>query len=80
LAGRAVLVGCPKLDNLDLYRHKLEEIFRVARPRRITVLKMEVPCCNGIAIAAIDAASVAQAAAVEVHTIGIRGAVACQQV
>jgi len=49
LAGRAVLVGCPKLDDAAYYRQKLEAIFREAQPRSITVLRMEVPCCGGLA-------------------------------
>ncbi|MFC2079481.1 ATP-binding protein [Candidatus Bipolaricaulota bacterium] len=49
LAGRALLVGCPKLDDLGLYRQKLKEIFKQASPKSITVLRMEVPCCTGLA-------------------------------
>ena len=49
LAGRAVLVGCPKLDNLDFYRDKLMEILKEASPKSLTVLRMEVPCCTGLA-------------------------------
>jgi hypothetical protein len=49
LAGRAVLVGCPKLDDLEHYYEKLKAIFAEAAPRKITVLRMEVPCCGGIA-------------------------------
>lgn len=74
LAGRAVVVGCPKLDDLQVYFEKLREIFRIARPRRITVLRMEVPCCGGIAQAAIAARDgMAPDIPLEVHTIGIRG-------
>jgi len=49
LAGRVVLVGCPKLDDLDHYRDKLRAIFAEARPKSIVVLRMEVPCCSGLA-------------------------------
>jgi ferredoxin len=49
LTGRAVLVGCPKLDDAGHYCRKLEAIFREAQPRSITVLRMEVPCCGGLA-------------------------------
>ncbi|MCD6307541.1 MAG: 4Fe-4S binding protein [Candidatus Latescibacteria bacterium] len=55
LRGRSVLVGCPKLDDLQHYREKLMEIFRAAFPKSITVLRMEVPCCGGIAGAAVEA-------------------------
>jgi NAD-dependent dihydropyrimidine dehydrogenase PreA subunit len=55
LAGRRVLVGCPKLDDVQAYVGKLVEIFRAARPRTLTVARMEVPCCAGIAWAAREA-------------------------
>src|SRR5919198_2568965 len=51
LAGRRVLVGCPKLDDLASYMAKLEDLFRRAGPKSVTVVKMEVPCCGGIAAA-----------------------------
>ena len=73
LKGKSLLVGCPKLDNLDIYRQKLKEIFAVARPRSITVLRMEVPCCGGIVHAALEARDQsAPHLPVTVHTIGIR--------
>lgn len=55
LSGRRVVVGCPKLDDLGGYVEKLAELIRVAGPRSLTVVKMEVPCCNGIAAAAREA-------------------------
>jgi len=55
LKGRVVLVGCPKLDNLPAYTQKLAAIYAVAQPRSVTVLRMEVPCCAGLAQAAMRA-------------------------
>lgn len=55
LAGRSLLVGCPKLDDLDLYARKLAAIFETARPRSLTIARMEVPCCGGIVQAALHA-------------------------
>jgi NAD-dependent dihydropyrimidine dehydrogenase PreA subunit len=76
LKNRAVLVGCPKLDDLQFYFEKLKDIFRTAEPSKITVLKMEVPCCNGIAQAAIMAQDkVGADIPVEIHTIGINGGI-----
>lgn len=81
LAGRAVLVGCPKLDDLQSYYEKLQDIFKVAEPSRITVLRMEVPCCGGIAQAVHQARNKTAAdTPLEVHTIGIDGRIDCQQV
>jgi Fe-S-cluster-containing hydrogenase component 2 len=81
LAGRAVLVGCPKLDDLNHYYQKLKAIFAEATPRKITVLRMEVPCCAGIAQAALQARNeIAPGIPVEVHTIGIQGAIQCEEI
>lgn len=44
---RAVLVGCPKLDNVD-YSEKLTEILKQNDIKNLTVVRMEVPCCRGI--------------------------------
>ena len=51
LAGRVCLIGCPKLDGVD-YTGKLAEILRDNSIRSVTVLRMEVPCCGGLELAA----------------------------
>jgi NAD-dependent dihydropyrimidine dehydrogenase PreA subunit len=48
LKGKVVLLGCPKLDDAEAYAQKFAEIFRKADIRSITVLVMEVPCCQGL--------------------------------
>ncbi len=48
LAGRAVVIACPKLDDLTGYIAKLAELFAGARPPSVTVVRMEVPCCRGL--------------------------------
>ncbi|MFH1737380.1 MAG: 4Fe-4S binding protein [bacterium] len=48
LAGRTLLVGCPKLDNTDLYLSKLTELFRQNDIQSVEVVYMEVPCCHGL--------------------------------
>jgi NAD-dependent dihydropyrimidine dehydrogenase PreA subunit len=78
LADRAVVVGCPKLDDLGFYEEKLAQMVREAKPRRLTVLRMEVPCCRGIAQAAIQAAlGSGQSFPVEEHVVGVRGGIEC---
>lgn len=52
LKDRAVVVGCPKLDDIEYYTKKLEEIIRVNDLESVTVLRMEVPCCGGMSMAA----------------------------
>ena len=51
LKGKAVVMGCPKLDDNNFYKQKLTELFMKSDIRSVTVLKMEVPCCGGIALA-----------------------------
>jgi NAD-dependent dihydropyrimidine dehydrogenase PreA subunit len=48
LRGRALVVGCPKLDDRDAQFEKLAHIFAVGGVRSVTVLRMEVPCCGGL--------------------------------
>ena len=55
LKGKAVVMGCPKLDDNSFYQQKLTELFSRSDIKSITVLKMEVPCCGGIAVAARQA-------------------------
>jgi len=50
LKGKVVLVGCPKFDDADLYADKFADIIRDADIRSITVLVMEVPCCQGLPV------------------------------
>lgn len=51
MKGRITLIGCPKLDAVD-YSEKLTAILRQNEIRSVTVLRMEVPCCGGLAISA----------------------------
>ena len=55
LKGRIVLVGCPKLDDVEYYKDKLTQIIEGNNLRSITVAHMEVPCCSGI-VRAVDLA------------------------
>ncbi len=52
LDGRALAIGCPKLDDAEFYRQKLAAIFRDGGVRKVTVLMMEVPCCGGLGLIA----------------------------
>jgi Pyruvate/2-oxoacid:ferredoxin oxidoreductase delta subunit len=55
LAGRKVLVGCPKLDDVSGWVERLAAVIREGAPRSVTVVRMEVPCCGGIARAVREA-------------------------
>jgi NAD-dependent dihydropyrimidine dehydrogenase PreA subunit len=48
LQGKILLVGCPKLDDLDLYRDKLNQILKTNQVLSVTYVYMEVPCCLGL--------------------------------
>ena len=45
------IVGCPKLDPVD-YSKKLTEIIRENDIKSVTIVRMEVPCCGGLELAA----------------------------
>ncbi|HAG10661.1 MAG TPA: ferredoxin [Desulfotomaculum sp.] len=48
MSGKITIIGCPKLDN-ENYAKKMTEIFKAHEIRSVIVLRMEVPCCSGIA-------------------------------
>lgn len=76
LKGKAVVMGCPKLDDNQFYVQKLTEIFSKSDIRSVTVLKMEVPCCGGIAMAARQAlAACGKEIPYKEVTIGIQGGI-----
>ena len=51
MKGKITLIGCPKLDNED-YSEKLTEILKNNDIESVTVIRMEVPCCGGLELAA----------------------------
>lgn len=49
LKGKTLVIACPKLDNgIDSYIEKLKALIETAQVNTITVMMMEVPCCNGL--------------------------------
>ena len=51
IRGKVTLIGCPKLDAVN-YSEKLTEILRNNDIQSVTILRMEVPCCGGLEMAA----------------------------
>ena len=51
IKGHVTLVGCPKLDSVD-YSEKLTEIIKRNDIQSVTIVRMEVPCCGGLEMAA----------------------------
>ena len=50
LAGRVIMMGCPKFDDVNGYVQKFIEVFQKANPKSIKLAIMEVPCCGGMRI------------------------------
>ncbi|MBN1551078.1 4Fe-4S dicluster domain-containing protein [bacterium] len=48
LRGRPIVIGCPKLDDIQKYIDKLSRLFVLSTPRSVEVVIMEVPCCSGL--------------------------------
>ena len=56
LKGKSLAIACPKLDSkTDLYIDKLVMMIDDAKINTLTVLTMEVPCCNGLLSIALKA-------------------------
>ena len=55
LPGKAVAMGCPKLDDLEAHIQRLTEIIQHSALKSLTVAHMEVPCCSGFVYAAEQA-------------------------
>ena len=75
IRGKVTLIGCPKLDAVD-YSEKLTQIIANNEIQSVTIVRMEVPCCGGIEMAA---KKVLQASGKfiqwQVVTIGIDGTI-----
>ncbi|MCL2335454.1 MAG: 4Fe-4S binding protein [Endomicrobia bacterium] len=55
MKGKITIIGCPKLDSVD-YTEKFAAILENNNIKSLTVVRMEVPCCGGLAHAALEAA------------------------
>ena len=51
IRNKVTLIGCPKLDQVD-YSKKLTEIIQNNNIQSVTIVRMEVPCCGGLEMAA----------------------------
>ena len=51
MRGKTTIIGCPKLDDID-YSEKLTAIIRDNEIQSVTIVRMEVPCCGGLEMAA----------------------------
>jgi hypothetical protein len=76
LKGHVLLIACPKLDDFEAHLEKLTDILHCARPKGITIVHMEVPCCAGLVLMAKQALA---ASGINIPlkeiTVGTRGAI-----
>jgi len=74
LAGKMLLVGCPKLDDADIYLEKLADIFTRNDIRDIEVVHMEVPCCHALKRLVQDAVEASgKDVPLKITCVGVRG-------
>ncbi|MEJ2470311.1 MAG: 4Fe-4S binding protein [Desulfuromonadales bacterium] len=74
LRGKALAIACPKLDDTTPYIDKLTAMITQSRIKSLTVVHMEVPCCNGLVMMAKQAiAQSGRDIPLETVCIGIRG-------
>ena len=74
LKGKALAIACPKLDNTEPYVDKLVAMITQSNIRSLTVVHMEVPCCNGLIFMARQAIEKSgRHIPLETVCIGIRG-------
>ena len=74
LDGKSLVIGCPKLDDVEAYQEKLTEIFKNNKIKSVTCAIMEVPCCGGL-YAAVEQAVEASGKKIPViqEIIGVNG-------
>jgi len=48
LKDKILLVGCPKFDDVRLYKDKIKDMIARNNIKGITCAHMEVPCCFGL--------------------------------
>jgi len=48
LKGRAVMMGCPKFDDVQHYIEKFAQVCKLSGIKSITSVVMEVPCCSAL--------------------------------
>ena len=71
---RAVVIGCPKFDDLEFYQEKLTEILQNSGIKKVIVVRMEVPCCSGwLTVVRNAVSSSGKEIAIEEKVIGIQG-------
>jgi len=56
LKGKSLAIACPKLDDgQDVYLEKIKSLIDDVQINTLTVMVMQVPCCNGLLNLAVQA-------------------------
>jgi NAD-dependent dihydropyrimidine dehydrogenase PreA subunit len=55
LRGHAVVIGCPKFDDMQSHVEKITEMIRQNDLAEIVVAHMEVPCCTALLMGVLEA-------------------------
>ncbi len=55
LKDKAIVIGCPKLDDGEFYIGKLSDIIKSNNLKSLSVVHMQVPCCSGLTYIATQA-------------------------
>ena len=77
IKGKAIVIACPKLDDgQEIYVEKLQALIEDAKVNTLTVVTMEVPCCNGLLAMVKQAAAAAKRKVPVKHVVvGIQGGI-----
>jgi ferredoxin len=74
LQGKVLMVGCPKFDDAESYIQKFTDVFKMSGVKSVTVLTMEVPCCQGLPVIVKKGMAAANADIPMSHVVvGLRG-------
>jgi NAD-dependent dihydropyrimidine dehydrogenase PreA subunit len=76
LDGKTLAVACPKLDDAEFYLEKLTRVVKENDIRSVTVARMEVPCCGGLArVAELAVRNSGKDIPVKIVVVGLKGSV-----
>ncbi len=74
LKSKVLMVGCPKFDDAESYIAKFRDIFKMSGVKSVTVVTMEVPCCQGLPVIVKRGMAAANANIPMSHvTVGVGG-------
>jgi Fe-S-cluster-containing hydrogenase component 2 len=60
VAGKTIMMGCPKFDDAEGYIERFAEIIKTCNLKSLTILIMEVPCCSAMNVIIKKAMKIAE--------------------